>query len=216
MCRPCACSQPPPPWKGARGRPRQARPTRKGSVSRSQSLGFSFVTAKGEALLLGERDHEDAVLTLAVGLSLASAAPGALAAPGREAQLQDLEVLRSQYVAISPVFTADARDRALAKVEALKSQAGAFSERQFTVGVMEVVALADNGHDEAGPMKGWQPALRSPIRILWLQDGMVITHAAADQHDLLGARITRVEGLTPEQLMARLRRVGGGTDAYRR
>jgi hypothetical protein len=150
-----------------------------------------------------------------LGAALCSAA---ISAPPtrREAQLEDLEFARSAYVEKSGAFSPADRQAALALIERLKQRTGSLSDEEFMVGIIEIPALARNGHDSFNIGDGaWLPAQRAPLRFIWFPDALVVARAAPSQADLLGARVERIEGLTPPQLFARLGVVCGGTEQYR-
>ena len=132
-------------------------------------------------------------------------------------RIADLEIAKSQYVLKSRSFTPASRKAALALIDRLERKAGTLSNAEFLAGALEVTALAQNAHDslDLGP-GAWMPPARLPFRMIWFPDGIVVARAAPAQSDLLGARVMRVEGLSPAELLARLRPLSGGTDTYRK
>jgi hypothetical protein len=133
------------------------------------------------------------------------------------ARIADLEVAKSNYVLKSRAFTPQTRQHALALITDLERRAGALSDAQYLIGMMEVAACAQNGHDSLDIGNGaWTPATHLPLRFIWFPDGIVVARAAPGLANLLGARVVHVEGLTSAQLLARLRPLSGGTDAYRK
>ena len=79
-----------------------------------------------------------------------------------------------------------------------------------------IAAFADNGHDVFNSGNdAWWPDTRLPLRLIWFPDGLIVARVAAEHQELLGARITRIEGLTPERLLARLHALCGGTECAR-
>jgi hypothetical protein len=120
-------------------------------------------------------------------------------------------VLKSQ--ALSP----EQRRRALAYLQQIGTRVASMSEAEFLLAMARIPAFADNGHDVFHSGKdAWWPDTRLPFRLVWFPDGLVVARAAPERAELLGARITRIEGLTPEQLLGKLHAVCGGTDGYRR
>jgi hypothetical protein len=151
-------------------------------------------------------------------LALAWAAPAVAAeANSTAARIADLEIAKTDYVLKSKAFAPQSRAKALALINTLERHAGVLSDAQFLLGLMEVAACAQNAHDSLDIGEGaWMPATRLPLRLIWFPDGIVVARAAPAQSDLLGARILRVEGLSTSQLLAHLRPLSGGTDAYRK
>jgi hypothetical protein len=154
-------------------------------------------------------------LVLLAFIWAAPAAAAQLSTAG--ARIADLEVAKSSYVLKSKAFTPQARQHALALIADLEHRAGALSDAQYLIGMMEIAAAAQNGHDSLDIGDGaWTPATRLPLRLIWFPDGIVVARAAPELAGLLGARVVRVEGLTSAQLLARLRPLSGGVDAYRK
>jgi hypothetical protein len=131
-------------------------------------------------------------------------------------RVEDLEFARANYVLKSRAFSAADREKALAHIEATKRDAASLSDEQFLVAVMKIPAAARNGHDNFHLAEGWLPPTRLPFRMLWLSDDLVISRAGPGQRELLGARVERIGGATPGELMARLHEVGGGLPAFRK
>lgn len=135
----------------------------------------------------------------------------------RDRQLQDLQAIREGYVQKSQSFAPRDRIKAHQLIDRLESRAGSLTEGQLMVGMMQVAALAGNGQDAFSFGEGgWRPPRRGKVRLLWFADAIVIARAAPAYRDLLGARVTRIDGMTPSDLLGRLRAVDGGTKAYRR
>ena len=142
----------------------------------------------------------------------------ASAAPAPEAlRRADLVVLRDGYVLQSRAFTEETRRAALEHVASLEARAGELTSAEFLVGIARTAALADNGHDAWHPGDGaWLPERRAPMRFFWFPDALVVARASPAQQDLLGARVTSIDGHSPEELFERLRLLSGGPDNYRR
>ena len=161
--------------------------------------------AFGLALLLG---------VWSIGLAgHAAAGPGDPAA-GRRA---DLEFARSAYVEKSKAFSPAQRRAALDFIRQALPRVSAMSAAEFLLAVARISAYPDNAHDVFGSGDAtWWPDTRLPVKLVWFPDGLLVARAAPEQAALLGARITRIEGLTPGELLERLHAVCGGTEAYRR
>lgn len=154
-------------------------------------------------------------MAVRAGLLLALALVSATA-PAQYAHRADLAVLRDDYVQKSRAFTQETRRAALDYLASLESRADALTPAELLVAVAKTTALADNGHDSWHPGDGaWLPN-RAPLRFFWFPDALVITRAAPAQQDLLGARVTAVDGHSVDELFARLRPLAGGIDDYRR
>ncbi len=140
--------------------------------------------------------------------------PAADVATGR---LADVAYARSEYVMKSLALSPEKKSHALAYLEQLGPRVAAMSDAEFLLAMARIPAFADNGHDVFHSGKdAWWPETRLPFRLVWFPDGLVVARVAPEQKELLGARITRIEGLTPERLLSELHAVCGGTDGYRR
>ena len=152
----------------------------------------------------------------ALALAALSLSASAVAAD-EAARRTDLVILRDGYVRQSRAFTEKTRHAALEHVASLEARAGELTNAEFLVGIARTAALADNGHDSWHPDDGaWLPESRAPMRFFWFPDALVVARAAPAQQDLLGARVTAIDGHSPDELFERLRALSGGPDNYRR
>ena len=150
-----------------------------------------------------------------IGVLLVVALSGAQTPALRDQRIQDLEVLRSSYVEKTLSLTPERRIRSLQLISELEKRAGALSAAEFQAGIYEVAAMTNNAHDAVSvDNPSARLALRSPFRLIWFPDALVIARAQGPAADLVGGRVTAIEGRTPEQLFAGLRKLCGGTDAY--
>jgi hypothetical protein len=130
------------------------------------------------------------------------------------AQRQDLFYFR-QLIALDRSFSPAARAEANRQLDAFESRDTVSDRPHFRVALMQIDALADNGHsrvegeDSAG-------ARGPPFRVDALADGLYIMRAAKDHLDLLGAKIVAVNGQPIEAVMGKLEQLRGGTHAWRR
>jgi len=144
---------------------------------------------------------------------LASILPLAAAADYRG----DLAPLRDAYVMKSGAFTDSTRKAALDEVAALEARAGQLTPAEFLLGLARVTALADNGHDGWHPGDGaWLPERRAPMRFFAFPDALVVAHAAKAEQDLVGARVTAIDGTPIDEAFRRLDALAGGPENYRR
>ncbi|MEO8103978.1 MAG: hypothetical protein ABI790_15755 [Betaproteobacteria bacterium] len=154
-----------------------------------------------------------AVMLIVVALSFSQAT----SADTRTQQLEDLEIARREYVMASLAFSPEGRRNALAVIDQAKAQAGTLSNEAFMIAALRITAFAGNAHDCFNTSAdSWFPATRLPLRMIWFADAMVIARAAPEHAELVGARVTAIDGKTPAQLLPRLRPLWGGTDDYLR
>ncbi len=128
----------------------------------------------------------------------------------------DLAILRDDYVNQSRAFKPKARRAALDYLASLEPRADSLTTAGFLIAIARTTALADNGHDSWHPGEGaWLPD-RAPLRFFWFPDALVVARVAPAQQDLLGARVTAIDGHSVDELFERLRPLSGGIDDYRR
>ena len=105
------------------------------------------------------------------------------------------------YHGVSETGLTDAADSLITEVPELRDD-------QILAGVMHVVALiSSNGRD--GHMGVWPPdnpiaVHRYPIRVWEFPDGLYVTAARVPNQDLVGARITAIDGVPIREVLRRL------------
>lgn len=131
--------------------------------------------------------------------------------------LEDLAVVRDGYVAKTRAYTPQNRARAMAMVADAEARASTLSRSDLHLRLLEIAALADNGHDALSfANDAARPARRMPYRVAWFPDGLLIVRATGAARDLAGARIEAIDGVPTPQLYARLSRFAGGVEPHRR
>ncbi|MCD9028496.1 hypothetical protein LDO26_09785 [Luteimonas sp. BDR2-5] len=158
---------------------------------------------------------------LALIFAVAPASAPALAsepdALDRAAVLEDLQVVRTQYLPREMAYAPATRALAEAQLDALERRAGELTAAQFLAGLSLVAGLADNAHSTLRQRNGaWKLDARLPLRLLWLPDALIVARAHGEHADLAGARVLKVEGRSTEALYAGAKALLGGNDAYRR
>lgn len=161
-----------------------------------------------------------AVRRVAAALVPACSLAAALVAQERsvaDLRRQDLGLVRYQYVMKSRALTPDARERALALLDDAEARAGAMSKPALHLRLLEVTALADNGHDTLSfGSDAARPDLRMPYRVAWFPDGLLIVRATGAAADLAGSRIESIDGVTVNDLYKGLSQFAGGVESQRK
>lgn len=150
-------------------------------------------------------------------LFLCAGSAAAQDSTSRQAQLQDLETVRSEYLPKDLAFTDANRALAIAKLDAMEAQAGRLTPAQMLVGLAEIGALTDNAHSGVryhSPRA--LPPLRLPLRLLWFPQGLLVARAQGADSDLAGARIVRIEGRSLATVYDRMKALHGGKEVDRR
>jgi hypothetical protein len=118
-----------------------------------------------------------------------------------EAVRQDLETL-GQLPDLDRSFSAEARDRFQDERAKLLAAAATLSPQALEMQVSRLTAIADNGHTTVGRRLRRLP--RIPVRMMWFAEGLYVVRADEANARLVGARVERINGKTPEELLADL------------
>jgi hypothetical protein len=134
-----------------------------------------------------------------------------------EAQRQDLDYF-AKLVAMHHAYTQAARAEAGRRIAAMRAAPSAITPETFEVRLMQITALADNGHTHLrlfAPDRV-QPRVL-PIRITRFADGFYVMRATAPYAEMLGGRVESIDG-TPFDAVAlpQLETLRGGTADFRR
>ncbi len=142
------------------------------------------------------------------------AAPEGKPANPLAAQRQDLGYFR-QLLALDRAFTPAARAAAELRITALEQLTVPLDPAHLRVALMQITALADNGHSRLGYDTGAEPD-ELPVRVALFADELYVMRASDEAADLLGGRVIEVDGRPIEEVMSRLETLRGGTRAWRR
>ena len=157
-----------------------------------------------------------AALSALVAMSFAFAAEDDVAT-SRASQLEDLAVVRDQYLPKEMAYVPATRALAKLQLDKLEHDAGSLSATQFAVELAKLGALTDNAHSGLRLFDPRvQPKARLPLHLLWLSDGLIVARATGEASDLAGARVLAIEGLSPQSLYEGSKVLLGGDEAARK
>jgi hypothetical protein len=125
------------------------------------------------------------------------------------AQRQDLDYFRN-YLVLNRSYSPEARDRAARLLSEDEAKSGSFSSAQFDLAVGRMVALADNGHSRVHPGPLSRRHNRIPCRLYHFADGYYVVRARPACAQLLGAKVTLVEGHPIDEVAGRMFEYFGG------
>lgn len=110
----------------------------------------------------------------------------------------------------------DAADRVRfdAALDAVRAEMGEMTDAEFQLGLARVQAVIDNAHSNASATRMVQSFARLPVRSAFMAGELRVLRALPGFEDLLGARITHINGEAVDQVAARFRDAFGGNDAY--
>jgi hypothetical protein len=179
-------------------------------------IGMTSAPASGNAAALIDAATQ-AGATSPVGATTRVDATSSDLPGSRAAQLQDLEVVRTEYLPKEMAYSPAARTLAEAQLDQLERQAGSLSAAQFTVGLALLGGLTDNAHSGLRRFdRRALPASRLPLHLLWFPDALIVARATGAAASLAGARVMRIEGRSPEALFADSKALLGGSPAGRK
>jgi hypothetical protein len=136
------------------------------------------------------------------------------AASALDAQRQDIRYFR-QLMALDRSFAPAHRAEADRRLDALEALGAVLDRPHFRVSLMQIEALADNGHSKVENDRSAEP-LELPVRVAAFSDGLYIMRATEINADLLGTRVTAIDGHSIDAVMSKLEQLRGGTPGWRR
>jgi hypothetical protein len=126
-----------------------------------------------------------------------------------EAFRQDLDFLR-RFPDHDWTFTDEEEAAFYAVVDELETRLDSLSAAQFELGVARALAQADNVHTNVSPIARRARVNALPLRFAWFSDGLYVVLADVPHAELLGARVTHIDGRPVEQVVEMLDPYFGG------
>jgi len=136
------------------------------------------------------------------------------AASALDAQRQNIRYFR-QILTLDRSFAPTDRAEANRRLDALEALDTVLDRPHFRVALMRIDALADNGHSKVENEPSAAP-LELPVRVAPFSDGLYIMRASDSNADLLGSRVTAIDGQSIDAVMTKLKQLRGGTPMWRR
>jgi hypothetical protein len=131
-----------------------------------------------------------------------------------EAQRQDLDYF-TRAMALDRAFSPAARQEAEDRIRALQALPEALPRPRLQVALMQVMALADNGHSRLDPTAD-AGTLVLPVRVTRFAEGFYVMRAAGPYRDLLGGRVDSIDGRAMNEILPQLETLRGGVGVFRR
>ena len=130
-----------------------------------------------------------------------------------EAQRQDLDYF-SQLMELDRAFSSAQRAEARSRLAALAASPQALPAPKLLVALMQVMALADNGHTRMEP--SGPGALILPLRVTRFEDGFYVMRTTDSYRNLLGGRVESIDGKPWDEVLRQLDTLRGGVEGFRR
>ena len=131
-----------------------------------------------------------------------------------EAQRQDLRYFR-ELMALDRSFQPTTRAQAERRISMLEHLEAPLDRPHFRVALMEILALADNGHTRLDSGDGAETR-KLPVRVAAFADGLFVMRTSDRASTLLGGRVVAIDGKPIEVVIDRLAGLSGGTTGWRR
>jgi len=131
------------------------------------------------------------------------------------AQRQDLDYF-ARIMALDRSFRPEARAEADRRVAALEALPTALPLPKLHVALMQIMALADNGHTKMRATIPGAKDLLVPVRVTRFAEGFYVMRARNEYRDMLGGRVESIDGIPFDQLLAKLETLRGGKESFRR
>ncbi|MGH6870569.1 MAG: hypothetical protein ACREHE_03595 [Rhizomicrobium sp.] len=131
-----------------------------------------------------------------------------------EAQRQDLDYF-ARLQAMDHAYSPTARAQMAREIAAMKAAPVALAPQMFQVRLMQISALADNGHTHMRLLGPGRILHVLPVRVTRFAEGFYVMEAKAEGRDLLGGRLESIDGVPFDTVLAKLRTLRGGTEAFR-
>jgi hypothetical protein len=151
------------------------------------------------------------LLLLVPLVTIACPLAGQTPAPLRE----DLAWFRREVFLREKSYTPAARAEAERRLAALEATIDKIKPLAFEVEIARIVGLADNGHSSANSTARAGRANRVPIRLATFGDEFRVMRADKSLAELLGAKLTAVDGRPISTVRDAARTLWGGTSAWR-
>ena len=132
-------------------------------------------------------------------------------ATSRDAQIEDLKVLRRDFLGADRSYSSAARAEAELRLQALETAAGSIDAAAFTIDLCRIAALADNGHTTCKLPR----ANGVPISFVPIGGAFYVIAASSGNSDLLGSKLAGVDGHPATVVSPALRSLHGGVPAWR-
>ena len=132
-----------------------------------------------------------------------------------EARLQDLDHLK-KLTDIDRSFSDAAKRDFVRVIEEAETDAGSMSDAEFYLLVSKAVALADNGHSNISDQPLQRQFNSIGAKLYWFADGLYVVRASEAHSNLVGSRVTAIEGRPVNKVVSTLRQYRGGPDSWRR
>jgi hypothetical protein len=131
-----------------------------------------------------------------------------------DAQRQDLDYF-GRLMALDRSYSPAAREAADQRLSALEALPDPLPVAKLQVALMQIIALADNGHSHVGEMRPKGTVWTEPVRVTRFAEGFFVMRARPPYRDMLGGRVESIDGVPFAKVLSALATLHGGTENFR-
>lgn len=132
-----------------------------------------------------------------------------------EAREQDLRFLRN-LLKYDRSFSDSEQAAFLKHIEDLEARAGALSDAELFLGVARAVAITNNGHTNISTGPLYRKFNHANVKFFWFADGLFIVRTHNSLAELVGSRVTAINGRPTDDVVTALAPYFGGVPHWRR
>ena len=126
----------------------------------------------------------------------------------------DMATVR-EFLDTDQSYSQEERAQAVAELKKLEARASDMSLAAFQLAVAHIAALSGNGHTMLLPGVWPYQFNRTPLEYYAFAGGLFVVHAPPEMRELLGARVTAIEGRSVEELTEAFGRYFGARSGKR-
>ena len=107
---------------------------------------------------------------------------------------QDIETLRTRFLAFDRTFSADEREAYLGRLATVEANLANSNDAEITLALAQAIALAGNAHTRLYLLRKRSVLDRLPLRLWLFGDELRVVSARSDYAGLLGCRVDAIGG----------------------
>lgn len=112
-----------------------------------------------------------------------------------DAWRQDLDALSERFLAFDRSFSPAERALFRERIRGLAERLPEIGDAEMIMEMASAVALSGNAHTRLYLLRNRTELRRLPIRVWWFDDGLYVVRTTTPHRDLLGCRVSSIEGV---------------------
>jgi hypothetical protein len=131
-----------------------------------------------------------------------------------DAQRQDLDYF-GRLMALDRSYSPAARQAAKRRLAVLEALPDPLPIAKLQVALMQIIALADNGHSHVGETREKGIVWTEPVRVTRFAEGFFVMRAKPPYRAMLSGRVESIDGVPFAKVLSALETLRGGTESFR-